>query len=423
MTKRVELTEELKNKIRTRCGNDVDFSSAAFYQARIVSTEPISQDSIYNKAQLARSTVFELEEFFNNDPQLNVTLQVMHNQRVLPAGRVVAVRAVDEPDGVNSALYGVFMVSNEHQDYINKLDNGIIDEVSISMLAKKLLCSECGFDLREASPEEQFMAFFFHECPKCEAELGGREGAHLNLVGVEEFTEVSLVTRGAARHAKILDSSKQLALAANNKEVKLKLSQLAKDLLPLNLNGKIINEEDTMKNDELLAKLQEISEELASFKASVEARFEEIAKKEEVPAEAEKDKEGSAPAEENPSPAEPAPAEAPVEAPVEEAAPAEDNKELEEAKAALSAAKAEAQEYRVVLMEEVNKVLVAAGKVKLSDEASLEDIKNSLKESKLTLAASIPVEGVAKAAKQNPEAKVGFSDYTANQLAAMKLKK
>ena len=79
MTKRVELTEELKNKIRTRCGNDIDFSSAAFYQARIVSTEPISQDSIYNKAQLARSTVFELEEFFNNDPQLNVTLQVMHD--------------------------------------------------------------------------------------------------------------------------------------------------------------------------------------------------------------------------------------------------------------------------------------------------------------------------------------------------------
>lgn len=416
MTKRVELTEELKNKIRTRCGNDIDFSSAAYYQARIVSTEPISQDSIYNKAQLARSTVFELEEFFNNDPQLNVTLQVMHDQRVLPAGRVVAVRAVDEPDGVNSALYGVFMVSNEHQDYINKLDNGIIDEVSISMLAKKLLCSECGYDLREASPEEQFMAFFFHQCPKCEAELGGRDGAHLNLVGVEKFTEVSLVTRGAARHAKILDSSKQLALAANNKEVKLKLSQLAKDLLPLNLNGKIINEEDTMQNEELLAKLQEISQELASFKESVEARFEEIAKKEEVPAEAEKDKEGSAPAEENSSPAE--------EAPAEGTAPADEgNKELEEAKAALAAAQAEAQEYRATLMEEVNKVLVAAGKSKLAEEATLSDIKNSLKESKLTLAANIPVDGVAKAAKQNPEAKAGFSGYTANQLAAMKLKK
>lgn len=416
MTKRVDLTEELKNKIRARCGNDIDFSSAAFYQARIVSTEPISQDSIYNKAQLARSTIFELEEFFNNDPQLNVTLQVMHNQQVLPAGRVVVVRAMDEPDGVSSALYGIFMVSNEHQEYINKLDNGIIDEVSISMLAKKLLCSECGFDLREASPEEQVMAFFFHQCPKCEAELGGRDGAHLNLVGVEEFIEVSLVTRGAARHAKILDSSKQLALAANNKEVKLKLSQLANDLLPVNLNGKIINEEDTMQNEELLAKLQEISQELASFKESVEARFEEIAKKEEVPAEAEKDKEGSAPAEENSSPAE--------EAPAEGTAPADEgNKELEEAKAALAAAQAETQEYRATLMEEVNKVLVAAGKSKLAEEATLSDIKNSLKESKLTLAANIPVDGVAKAAKQNPEAKAGFSGYTANQLAAMKLKK
>lgn len=411
MTKRVELTEELKNKIRTRCGSDIDFSSAAFYQARIVSTEPISQNSIYNKAQLARSTIFELEEFFNNDPQLNVTLQVMHNQMVLPAGRVVAVRAIDEPDGLNSALYGVFMVSNEHQEYINKLDNGIIDEVSISMLAKKLLCSECGFDLREANPEEQFMAFFFHQCPKCEVELGGKDGAHLNLVGVEEFTEVSLVTRGAARHAKILDSSKQLALAANNKEVKLKLNQLTKDLLPLNLNGKIINEEDTMTNDELLAKLQELSEEFASFKESVEAKLEDISK-EEAPAEAEENNEGSAPAEEVSSPA----AEEPV-APAEE-----NNEELEEAKAALEAAKAETQSYRVALMEEVNKVLVAAGKVSLSETATLEDIKNALKDSQLTLAANIPVGGVSKTAKLNTEAKAGVSGYTAKQLAAMKLK-
>ena len=413
MTKRVELTEELKNKIRTRCGSDIDFSSAAFYQARIVSTEPITQNSIYNKAQLARSTVFELEEFFNNDPQLNVTLQVMHDQMVLPAGRVVAVKAIDEPDGINSALYGVFMVSNEHQEYINKLDNGIIDEVSISMLAKKLLCSECGFDLRDASPEEQMMAFFFHRCPKCEVELGGKEGAHLNLVGVEEFTEVSLVTRGAARHAKILDSSKQLALAANNKEVKLKLGQLTKDLLPVNLNGKIINEEDTMQNEELLAKLQELSEDLASFKASVEAKFEEISKKEEVPAEAEKDNEGSAPAEEVSSPEADKPAEANVE---------ESNKELDEAKSALAAAQAEVQEYRVALMEEVNKVLVAAGKSKLAEEATLSDIKEALKDSQLTLAANIPVGGVAQAVKQNPEAKAGFSGYTAKQLAAMKLK-
>lgn len=413
MTKRVELTEDLKNKIRARCGNDIDFSSAAFYQARIVSTEPITQNSIYNKAQLARSTVFDLEEFFNNDPQLNVTLQVMHDQMVLPAGRVVAVKAIDEPDGLNSALYGVFMVSNEHQEYINKLDNGIIDEVSISMLAKKLLCSECGFDLREASPEEQMMAFFFHQCPKCEKELGGAEGAHLNLVGVEEFTEVSLVTRGAARHAKVLDSSKQLALAANNKEVKLKLGQLTKDLLPVNLNGKIINEEDTMQNEELLAKLQELSEDLASFKASVEAKFEEISKKEEVPAEAEKDNEGSAPAEEVSSPEADKPAEANVE---------ESNKELDEAKSALAAAQAEVQEYRVALMEEVNKVLVAAGKSKLAEEATLSDIKNALKDSQLTLAANIPVGGVAQAVKQNPEAKAGFSGYTAKQLAAMKLK-
>lgn len=406
MAKRVELTEELKNKIRSRLGNDVDFLSLAFYQARIVSTEPISQNSLYNKSRLSRSTIYELEEFFNQDPYLNVNLQVMHDQSVLPVGRVVVVRAVDDFDG-SSALYGIFCVSTEHQEYINKLDNGIIDEVSISMLAKKLICSECGFDLREASQEEQFAAFFFHTCPKCEKEFG-RE-AYLNLVGVEEFIEVSLVTKGAARHAKILDSSKQLALAANNKEVKLKLSQLTKELLPLNLNGKILIEENTMEMEELLAKFQELSDNLTSFKDEVESKFEEISKREEAPAEVEDVNKEPASEEDKPTSNEE----------VEQL-----RNEVNEAKESLAASEASFNELKTYFVEEVNKVLVAAGKEKVSVDASFADLKKSLESSRLTLAANIPSEGVSKAAiETGMKAQADAVGYTAAQLAAMKLKK
>ena len=391
MAKRIEIDERLKQQIEAKCGEGVDLSKFVAYQARVVSTEPLSQNSMYDKAQVSASTISELE-ILMNDPLRNTTIQVMHDDRELPTGRIIVAKAVDEMDTGARALYATFIVSTEHPEIISKLDAGIIDEVSIGFSGKKLICSECQKDFLEADDGLRWLASLTGTCPHCDAKFG-KDGAHLNIIGVEKLYEVSLVNRGAARHAKILDKTKQLSLAANSKQVKASLSELEQQAINLHINGKLTDEEE--KNmDEILAKLAELSENLQKFEEKVEGRFEELAKKEEP-----------APA------AEPAAEEEPKGS-EEEANPAPDASE---------AVAAELADMKKFMLDEVNKVLVASGKEKLPEDANFQSMKDALESGKLTLAASIPVGGVANAADSNAKDNDGCK-YTANQLAALRLK-
>lgn len=419
MAKRVEIDDRLKEQIAAKCGSDVDITQFVAYQARLVSTEPLSQNSIFDKAVLSPETLLDMEKIAN-DPLENVTMQVMHDSSVLPVGRLIVTRAVDEFETAARALYGTFIVSTTHPDLISKLDSGIIDEVSVAIKGKKMICSACEKDFYEADEEKQFIGSYFGTCPHCEAKLG--KEAHLKIEGVDRFSEVSLVNRGAAHHPKILDKSKQLSLAASSKQIKASLSEMKEQVLNLTLNGKLTDEEDNnMENlSEVLAKLTEVAENLQQLKESVDARFEELAKKndeaEVAPAAEEAAEE--APAEEAPAEEAPATEEAPA-APVAEETPAEEepqvNAEAEEVKAELA-------EMKSFVLDEVNKVLVASGNAKLSEEAGLEDMKNALLSSKLILAASIPTGGVAPAADSNAEDGVKACGYTARQLEALRLK-
>lgn len=408
MAKRIEIDERLKQQIEAKCGEGVDLSKFVAYQARVVSTEPLSQNSMYDKAQVSASTISELE-ILMNDPLRNTTIQVMHDDGELPTGRIIVAKAVDEMDTGARALYATFIVSTEHPEIISKLDAGIIDEVSIGFSGKKLICSECQKDFLEADDGLRWLASLTGTCPHCDAKFG-KDGAHLNIIGVKNLYEVSLVNRGAARHAKILDKTKQLSLAANSKQVKASLSELEQQAINLHINGKLTDEEE--KNmDEILAKLAELSENLQKFEEKVEGRFEELAKKEEPAPAAEEPEAEAAPAEEPAPAAEPAAEEEPKGS-EEEANPAPDANE---------AVAAELADMKKFMLDEVNKVLVASGKEKLPEDANFQSMKDALESGKLTLAASIPVGGVANAADSNAKDNDGCK-YTANQLAALRLK-
>ena len=87
MAKRVNLTDNLINKIREKCGQDVNLSSMAYYQARGISTEPITQNSLYDKGTLTRESLMNFVELIN-EPMNTVTIQTMHDTSVLPTGKV-----------------------------------------------------------------------------------------------------------------------------------------------------------------------------------------------------------------------------------------------------------------------------------------------------------------------------------------------
>lgn len=386
MAKRLTLTENLINKIKEKCGEDVNLSSMVYYQARGISTEPISQNSLYDKGILTREALMDFVRLIN-EPLNTVTIQTMHDTSVLPTGKVFYAELKDEPSG-HSAVYTVFGVSVQHQDIIDKVDNGIIDEVSFGFQPKQILCSECNKDFLDEDVD--FFDLITGTCPECGAVMG-KDGAHVIVPAIERVSELSLVTRGAAKHAKILDSIYQMAMSDENSPViTLTKKGVKDDLLKLNLCSTINKEVDMNKEDleaALSAATTPLKEELTKMQSTLASLGEEKTALEAAKNEAEQAK---AALEENVT------------------SLSEEKTKLE---ADLEEAKAKAAEVRAAFDEQIQKVLVAAG---LSDSIpeELEGKKELLDKAHLTLA-NIPVDGVARKADRIKETaeKADFSAY------------
>lgn len=384
MAKRVELTESIKEKIRAKCGKDVDFNQFAVYQARGLSTEPITQNTIYNKGNLTREALEDIVRLIN-DPLNNVSIQTMHDTTELPHGKVIHAELVDEGNGISS-VYATFIVSTVHEDVISKVDNGIIDEVSFGFKPEKILCSKCGKDFLDKDVD--IFDLWEGHCPECDSYMG-EDGVHVVVPNVETVSELSLVTRGAAKHAKILDDMYQMAMSDEAKRPSKE--DLKKGLLELNLCSTISNKEVDMEKEELTAALtaatSPLTEEIKNMQATLASLGEEKKALEASKAEIEAAK---------------------VALEEEKASLTEEKASLE---AALEEAKKVAEEVQSKFDAEIQKVLVAAG---LSDNvpAELDAKLELLNKSRLTLA-SIPVDGVAnKADKPNNDAeKADFSVY------------
>lgn len=378
MAKRVELTDTVRKYIQDKCGTSVDFNQIAVYQARGISTEKISQNTLYDKGNLTREALADMEALIN-DPLNNVSIQAMHDVSELPQGKVFHAELVDE-NNATSALYTLFGVSTEHPDIINKIDNGIIDEVSFGFRPKQILCSECGKDFLDK--DVSFIDIMEGHCPECGAYMG-EDGAHVVVPGIEKVSELSLVNRGAAKHAKILDSVYQMAMSEDS-TVTLTKEGMKDDLLKLNLCSTISKEEVDMTPEEITAAVEAAmsahKEEQDKLQSTIASLGEEKAALEEAKKLAEDEK----------------------------AALAQEKVDLE---TALAEAKKKAEEIQSAFDAEIQKVLVAAG---LSETvpAELGDKLELLKKAHLTLA-NIPVDGVSKPAdklnKKNSEA--DFSAY------------
>jgi gas vesicle protein len=364
MAKRVELTDSLISSIREKMGEDVSPSEFAIYQTRSVSTEVLDAGGIYRYARISAATIDELAELAN-EPERSFPLQIMHNRENLPVGRVLQGRSVEETFGLK-ALYTNVAIPTSKSEIVRDMDLGVINEVSISFLGKKLICSACHKDVRESDNE---VALMFGFCPHCEVQLG-TEDAYLSIEGVESLIELSLVDKGAAKNPKILDKGKHLALAASSKEVRKVMKNLvAEEVLPLTLQSPLIEKDNDMSKKELETIIAELKAENEELKLQLSEVKEE--EKEEVQEKASEIKEEEK----------------------EEASEVKEevNPEIEELKASLKV-------ITDFALNEVNKALVAASKPALPTTASAEDMQKALKDAAITLSASIPVGGVALAA-------------------------
>jgi len=424
MTKRVVLNETIISKMKSVLGEDISPDNYVVYKARAISTEAISKrgSDLLNGATPTEGFIRSIVAMAN-EPQKNVSVHTMHDDFALSIGRVFDMWEVVEFDSVHAAYaYLAILKNDENKEVIEKIDAGILDEVSIGFEIKSGKCSVCGWDFfdNDLDEDEKFDHLWNATCAN--GHVMGKDGAHLVLDAPKSFSEISIVNQGAAHKAKIQEIAKfSLSFEDAKKDAKSLLAKVGNTTVLTKLESKMTEEEMTAKFAEMDAKLADMSAKLSSSEDPAPAAAEpapEGNKPAEAPA-----PEGDKLAEEGDKPAE-APAEA---APADKE---EDNEqdekvkaleaEVEKLKAEKEGLASELATAKATFAEEVNKALVAADKEKVSAETDLSAMAKALHDANVTLAA-IPVDGRATAAaKAKDEEAPTFYGMKINQLNAFK---
>lgn len=220
MAKRITITAEIQALIAKAAGDDdIDTSKLAAYESVAASTRPINQrSSAYHGAVMSDGLLEAAVEFL---AERSVPLITMHKEEMLPVGKVFHASVVGS-EQEHKELRTLFYVQTD-SEYAEKLDLSIIDEVSVGMLSDHAYCSECGFDYLEAGNE---YAFWYRECDN--GHQIGANGVHLRLTGLRNWSEMSLVGRGASFKPKIVgQTDRKLAAGINESYLELRASPSA----------------------------------------------------------------------------------------------------------------------------------------------------------------------------------------------------
>lgn len=403
MTKSVTITPELEAKFRAKFGEDADLNKFYIIKVRAISTEPIHQGTIYDGAVLSSETISAMADIVNFTNE-NVGVLTQHNSEKLNIGRVFNADVVDE--GGVRAMYAHLAIlrTDETASLIDKIDNNVLDEVSVSFTPKHAKCSMCDFDyMGEDATWEHWIT---QTCP--EGHTIGKDGCHLEINGVKSFAEISIVNRGAATKPKILDRAnyseselKQLAASGKNPEMfvatfrqkmEYKMDPTKPENVELTAEQKIAELE--AKNAEM-QKALDLNAKVKSLESENAGYLEKIAV---LTAENEKFKEDL------------------------EVSSKEKDAKIAELTAAKSEQEKKLTEAMSFLKKEIEKVLVASGETNLNVPEDLDGMSKLLSDRQQILASLVPAGGVSvPASGKNGKEKL-VCGYTEEQLKAFQVK-
>lgn len=277
--KRISLTPEIETHLRRSLGADADLSQHVVFEAIALNTLPLRKSHpIYKDARMDTGVLYEMAMALVAESR---PVQIMHDKEVLPVGRVFHGEVAD------NELRVLFFIDPSEASTISKIENGTVDQVSVSVLTKQILNSVSGFDY--LGPDADFEHFF--SGTDNDGNTIGKDGCYARLVGLDSFFEMSLVGQGGARNARIVGrdesyfgSSYQklaangidpsvfvLAASATPKEPEMDLTELV-----AKLTSKEVELHDATKSNETLTaeltaaktKIEELQAELDALKSN-----------------------------------------------------------------------------------------------------------------------------------------------------------
>lgn len=211
--KQIPVTEDLKQRLRTSFGPDATIETLVVFEATAANLLPLRKSSgIYKGARFAESMLYEMAAAVKTE---SVPLHIMHNTYEEAVGRVFDGVVAGEELRVQFALNG-----DTQAPRVADLNAGISDQVSVGVLPKRLLCSECGWDfMGEAATSENWWNL---QCGN--GHEIGQNGVHVRLAGLDSWHETSVVGKGAVNGSRIVGPS-QTAFAASLGQHRLAASE------------------------------------------------------------------------------------------------------------------------------------------------------------------------------------------------------
>jgi hypothetical protein len=185
--------------IKKAVGEDVDTANLAVFETIALNTKPLpgKRGALFENAVVMPLTLKEMVDSINAGNHLPLIAD--HELMGAPKGRFFHA-GLDYSDGLE--MRALFYLDSTEVNLIAKLNAGSLDEVSVAFMSREFNCSECGWDYFKFGGSENI-----YERTCANGHKIGSGDVHGEMVGLNQFIELSLVARGAADKPKIIGKS------------------------------------------------------------------------------------------------------------------------------------------------------------------------------------------------------------------------
>lgn len=243
--------------LKKTLGEDADTASLPVFEVIATSSVPLKKKGLYENAVISPLTMAQMAQAVNTNA---VPLMMDHNMEGTPKGKFFYAEL--RQDSGRSELRGLFYLDPTETDLIAKTNTGTVDETSVGFLPSSIKCSACNFDYMAALKAGDYEPLVTKTCKNKHTLNKG--GVHANVDGLEDFMELSLVSRGAAPNSKIIGNDN-----AKLGEHIEKLAASGYDVNELILTASASTGDNNVDLSELIAKLGTATTDLALKNADV----------------------------------------------------------------------------------------------------------------------------------------------------------
>lgn len=268
--KKLTITPEIQTRLDKAGKGPVDPADVVVFEAVAMSSLPFDKPgSVYDKATFDTSIWAEMSTYLNDGA--SVPVHVMHDNQTLNVGRCIYAGTRD------GALHVQFYLMKDNS-LVPEIENGIVNQVSVSVMAKQLICSASGYDFKAHGDEGLQQLFWSRKDP--DGNEIGNGNVHLHLKGLESWNEMSLVNTGGSPGAYIL-SPENAQLSKKNLD-QMSFNQLAREQLitrvsgPADLPGGTQLEANKMELESLVLSLTKANETAAKNGADLAVALAEL---------------------------------------------------------------------------------------------------------------------------------------------------